>query len=42
MLPMAERDRHWIYFEFAPPCTLVALGVKLAMVHTAQRTGELI
>ena len=42
VLPKSERNRHGIYVGFAPPCALVTLAVKLAMMDAAQRHCELI
>jgi hypothetical protein len=42
LLPKSERNRHWIDVGFVPPCALVTLAVKLAMMDAAQRHCELI
>ena len=42
VLPKSERNRHGIDVGFVPPCALVTLAVKLAMMDAAQRHRELI
>ena len=42
LLPKSERNRHGIDVGSVPPCALVTLAVKLAMMDAAQRHRELI
>ena len=41
-LPKLERNGHRINVELGPPCTFVALSVKLTMMDPAQRDRELV
>jgi hypothetical protein len=40
--PKRERDRHRIELEPIPPCSLVTVPVKLAMMETTNRNRELV
>jgi hypothetical protein len=41
-LPKGERNRHGIDLDPGPPCRLITLPVKLAMMQAADRNHELI